>query len=351
MRTKKIYNYLGAAALIAVTLACTTQAANEPRTAGTAVNKLPVDVKVVKSEPINQEETVAGSILPNREVSITSELSRKITSIHFQDGNFVHKGQLLYKLDDADILAKIKQVQADLSLAQLNEQRLAVLVKSETVKQEEYDAAYSKLLSLQAAFELLNVELSKTYIKAPFSGKAGITKYHTGALVSPGTPLVNVQEQGIVKIQFAVSEKYSAGLRTGRKISFTTFTATDRLTATITATEAGVDLTTRSVTVYATSSNSNGMLQPGMSVKVFFPTHHEQVTGFMIPTQALMPGAEGYSVFVVKNGVAKTTPVKIGNRSEAEALIVDGLAEGDTVMISNLLRSGEGAPVRAVTVQ
>lgn len=350
MLRKIIYNYLGAAALSAVTVACTTQAANDPETSQPATQKLPVDVKVVTTTPIDQEETVAGSILANREVAIASELSRKIISIHFKDGSFVQKGQLLYKLDDADILARMKQVQAELGLAKLNEERLATLLKTETVKQEEYDAAYSKLQALQATFELLQVELSKTSLRAPFSGKTGFTQVHEGALVAPGMTLVSLQEQGTVKIQFAVSEKYADALRPGRKISFTTFSLTEKLSATITATEAGVDANTRSITVYATHAN-NGRLKPGMSVKIFFPVYHEQVSGFFLPSQALMASDNGYSVYAIKNGVAKMTPVKIGNRSESEALITSGLLEGDTVLISNILRTGEGTPVQAVTIQ
>jgi membrane fusion protein, multidrug efflux system len=350
MITKNIYNYLGAAALTAVTVACTTQAANDPEVSQPAIQKLPVDAKVVKATPIDQEETVAGSILPNREVAIASELSRKVISIHFKDGTFVQRGQLLYKLDDADILARIKQVQADLGLAKLNEERLATLLKTETVKQEEYDAAYSRLQALQATLELLHVELSKTSLRAPFSGKTGITQVHEGALVTPGMTLVSLQEQGTVKIEFAASEKYAATLRPGRKISFTTFFSAERLTATITATEAGVDANTRSITVYATYVN-NGILKPGMSVKIFFPIQHEDTSGFFIPSQALMASDNGYSVYTIKNGAARMTPVKIGNRSESEALITSGLVEGDTVLISNILRTGEGTPVQAVTIQ
>ena len=101
--------------------------------------------------------------------------------------------------------------------------------------------------------------------------------------------------------------------------------------------------------VYATTSNISGRLKPGMSVSVYFPTTTINSFGFLIPTQALMPSGNGYSVFTVKNGVAKTAHVKIGNRTDAEALITSGLAQGDTVMISNILRTGDGTPVQAVS--
>lgn len=348
MKTLKRSSYLSAIALSAALVGCSTQAAEKAESPGT-VTKLPVDVKVVHAQPLHQEEIVAGSVLPNKEVAITSELSKKITDVFFQDGRFVQKGQPLYQLEDAEIIARLKQIKADLQLAQLNEQRLSALLKTETIRQEEYDGAYAKLQSLLAAEELLKIELSKTTIRAPFSGSVGITQFHTGALVSAGVPLVTLQDQGIVKIQFPVSEKYTEAVRLGRKISFNTINNYKRYTANITGMEAGVDMNTRNITVYATANNNEGFLKPGMSVRIYFSTTAEDAVGFVLPTQALMPSGNGYSVFTVKNGVAKTTAVQIGNRTEADVLITSGLAEGDTVMISNILRTGEGTLVQAVT--
>jgi len=223
------------------------------------------------------------------------------------------------------------------------------LLKTETVRQEEYDAAYAKLQSILASQELVKIELGKTNIRAPFAGNVGMTKVYEGSFVSAGMPLVTLQEQGIVKIQFAVSEKYTDVLRTGRKIGFSAINSHEHFSATITGMEAGIDATTRTMMVYATTNNIRGMLKPGMSVRVYFPTTTVNSFGFLIPTQALMPSGNGYSVFTVKNGVAKTAHVEIGNRTDAEALITSGLAQGDTVMISNILRTGEGTPVQAVS--
>ncbi len=349
MKNQKRNSYLSAIVLSAALAGCSSQAAEPTEDSATAVQKLPVDVKVVTATPLQQEEVVAGSILPNREVTITSELAKKITAVLFEEGSRVNQGQALYQLDNAELLAKLKQLQAELYLAQLNEQRLSTLLQTETVKQEEYDVAYARLQSLLANQELIKIDLEKTTIRAPFSGTIGLTKVHAGSLVQPGVPLVILQEQGTIRIHFSISEKYTDALRKGRKITFNTINSQDKFTATIIATEAGIDLSSRNLTVNASAGNPQGYFRPGMSVRVYFPTAAENTLGFQVPTQALMPSGNGYSVFTVKNGVAKNTPVKIGNRTDANALITEGLAEGDTVMISNILRSGEGTPVVAVS--
>ena len=345
----KINNYLAIGALGMAILGCSTRAADKRSDASGAPSKLPVDVKIVKYSSLIQEESVAGSILPNRQVEITSELPKKVTSIHFTDGTFVSKGQLLYKLEDGEIKARLKQVQAELALARLNESRLQQLLRNESVRQEEYDVALTRLQSLQANEELLQIELSKTFITAPFPGIVGITKVQAGSLVTPGTALVTLQEQGTVKVQFTVSEKYLSNLRKGSQIHFSVAGEKARIPARISATESGIDVQSRTITVHAIKSNHDGKLKPGMSATVYFSTVPEDAKGLTLPTQSLMPGAQGYSVFVIKNGVAKITPVTIGNRNESEALITSGLNDGDSVMISNILRSGEGTPVEIVS--
>lgn len=347
---RNLSNALALLPMIVGVVACSSQAADTPGQNKTETPKLPVDVTVVT--PTNKEnaEVIAGSIVPNREVEIMSEVTKKITAVTYKDGGFVSSGQLLYKLDDADILAKIRQLHAELQLARINERRFAALLKTETVRQEEYDAAFAKKQTLEASAQYLQAELSKTSIRAPFSGRIGISKVQNGALVSPGIPLVTLQEQGSVKIQFSIAEKYLPLLKTGNPILFST-ELQDSLQATVVATEPGVDQASRNITVQAIAANPSGSLKPGMSAKVHFKTSSEQAKSIILPTQSLIPGGKGYNVFVVKNGVAKLTPVTIANRNEEEAIISSGLTTGDSVMVSNILRAMDGTPVQVVNHQ
>lgn len=314
-------------------------------TAPASVQKLPVDIVVVHATQVEQPEVVAGSLIPNREVEIMSEINKKITHVFFQDGSYVEQGQTLYKLDDTDIHAKMKQLQVELNLAQINEKRLNALLLTETVRQEEYDVALAKVQSLEAAMQAFRVELSKTIIRAPFNGKIGITKVHTGALVSPGMPMVVLQDQSVVKLLFAVSEKYLQTVKPGNAIEFSVAGRKEKFKAVVTATEPGIDVNSRSITLVAVAKNQAALLKPGMSVTISFNTANTDQKGILLPTEALIPGSGGYAVFTVKDGLAKITPVTIINRDEINALIDSGLQSGDTVMVSNILRAADGTPV------
>lgn len=316
--------------------------------AAPADNKLPVDIIVAQQEALNLEEALVGTIEPYREVAIAGELAQKITQIAFKDGSYVKQGAVLYKLNDTEIRSRLKQVTAQIRLAQLTKERLANLLKTETVNQQEYDEADMQLNSLEAQHELLHAELEKTVIRAPFSGKIGITKLQVGAYISPGATLVTLQDQGSVKISFSVPEKYLPYVQQGNKIKFFTVLSNKEYTATIIATEPGLDAGGRSLSVQALSGNDNGILRSGLSVKVLFNTGAKEATGVQLPSEALVPGLEGYSAFVIKDGLAKAVPVSTGNRTESHVTITKGIASGDSVIISNILRLGDGMPVAPV---
>lgn len=312
------------------------------------VPKLPVDIIIANEQELNQEEAVVGTMLPYREVSIMSELPQKITKVAFKDGSYVNQGAVLYTLNNAAIRSQLKQIGAELKLARLDKDRLGNLLKTETVRQQEYDEGLMRLHSLEAQEELLHVELAKTVIKAPFSGKIGISKVYEGAYVSPSMELVTLQDQNRVKINFSVPERYLSLIRIGSQIKFNTELSDQQYSATISATEPGLD-SSRSLQVQAISNNTNGQFRAGLSAKVYFPITTKGSSSVMIPTEALIPSEKGYTVFVIKKGLAKPIAITITNRTETDAIITSGIKTGDSIIISNTLRLGDGTAVKAVT--
>jgi membrane fusion protein (multidrug efflux system) len=320
----------------------------EGATANADASRLPVDIIIAQEQQLNQEEAVVGTMMPYREVSIVSELPQKITQVAFKDGSYISQGAVLYTLNDADIKSRLKQIGAELELAQLNKDRLGNLLKTETVRPQEHDEAVMRFQSLAAQQELLRVDLEKTVIRAPFSGKIGISKVHQGAYVSPGVVLVVLQDQSSIKINFSVPEKYLPLIQTGTKVRFTSELSGQVYPAIINATEPGLDAQSRSLQVQALTNNLDGQFQAGLSAKVYFPVTNKGAKGILVPTQALAPGEKGYTVFVIKNGVAKPVSVAISNRTETDAIITSGITTNDSIIISNMLRIGEGTPVKAV---
>ncbi|QQT26900.1 efflux RND transporter periplasmic adaptor subunit [Sphingobacterium spiritivorum] len=328
--------------------ACESKPKKEEAAAPAAAGKLPVDVIVAQEQELDQQEIFVGTLMPYREIAVVSETAQKITKVAFKDGSYVSQGAVLYTLNDSDIRSQIRKVDAELKFARLTKDRMTNLLKTETVKQQEYDEALMRLSSLEAQQEYLRTELAKTVICAPFSGKVGITKVHLGAYVSPGTLLVDLQDQSNLKINFRLPERYLPLIKTGTAIQFSTGLSEEQYNASITATEPELDAEGRSLQVQAIIRNNGEKFRAGQSVRVYFSTEQKGKTGVMIPTEALMPGEKGYNAFVIKGGVAKPVPVLVSNRTEAEAIITSGIQSGDSVVVSNMLRVADGTPVQAV---
>jgi len=316
----------------------------------TAVNPnplIPVEAMVIKDTSVQFQFVTVGTIRANESVEIVSEINRKIISIFMREGSFVDKDQLLFKLDDADIVARINKLTVEADLAADNEIREKALLSKGGISQERYDEVSNRLKTLQAEIAVLKVDLSKTEIRAPFSGKIGLRNISEGALVHPDVVLASLQDVNRVKIDFAIPERYANDLRPGAQVLFTTDYSPDVFTATVEAVEPAIDLTTRAMRLRAYSDNRAGKLVPGASVKVDLNIRTLDKSLF-IPTSALIPSIKGYGVFVVKSGMAALRSVKSGLRNRESVQILDGLFPGDTIVTTNLLRVRKDSPLKII---
>lgn len=292
---------------------------------------------VARTQNITSTLNASGTLLANEEVEIRPELQLRVVNLYFEEGSNVTKGQLLVKLDDADILAQLKKAQAQQTLTQKNVDRLAELVKINGVSIQEYDAAQTLQKSYDADIEALKNQLRKTEIRAPFNGQIGLRNVSEGAYVTPQTLIATLQQLNPLKIDFAIPEKYTQSIKTNSGLKFTIDGFKDTLNATVFAIEPKIDVATRNIKVRARTQNATGKLLPGMfaNVSLGIASHQDAV---MIPTQAIMPVARGKQVIVVKGGKATYVPVETGLRDADLVEITNGVQAGDTVVITGLMQ-------------
>jgi membrane fusion protein (multidrug efflux system) len=322
----------------------------EPKAAVAAINSTAVDAYIVKGSSIDENIQSVGTVAAKQSVDIVSEIARKVTRIYVKEGSDVKAGTLLFKLDDADLLAKKNKLRQQEKLALLDENRFRELLSTESVTQQEYDQVSTNLKVLQADIQVLDVEIAKTELRAPFSGKIGLTRVDVGAYVTPNTVLSTLQDVSQVEVNFTVPEKYASEVKAGQVIQFTTENATQTFTGKIIATEPKTDVATRSLNVLAVSENKEGRLVPGVSTRIDIGLKQIQ-QGITIPTQALIPTPKGYSLFAVKKGQADLREVKTGKRTKGNVQILEGVSIGDTVITTNILRLGPGVPVSLASAQ
>jgi membrane fusion protein (multidrug efflux system) len=212
------------------------------------------------------------------------------------------------------------------------------------VSQDEYDVAKSQLLVNQADRQLLEAQIAKTEIYAPFTGKVGLRAVSVGNYVASNTLIATIQQLDPVKIEFDVPEKYSSQIKPGLELSFTTDASDSTFTAKIYAIESAITTETRTLKVRALCPNPKGMLNPGTFARVNIVLE-KFPDAIKVPSEAVSTILDGNSVFVCRNGKAVATKVKTGIRTEYDIQITEGLLPGDSLIITGLLQLTDGSAV------
>ncbi|MBN2355308.1 efflux RND transporter periplasmic adaptor subunit [candidate division KSB1 bacterium] len=334
------------ALLIALRLLNEEKEAIQPQAAA-ANMVVPAEAYFVRDTTVAYQVVTVGSIRANEMVDIVSEMNRKVVGIYLKEGSVVTESQLLFRLDDEDLLAKLEQLKAAEELAITTESRERARLEKGGISQQRYDEVAYQLKKIQANIKALNVDISKTTIKAPFSGKVGLRNVSIGAYTTPNAVLANLQDISKVKIDFAVPERYASDIKINQEVSFTADYSDRIFKARVDAFEPAIDTKTRTLLIRAVADNSDNRLVPGSSVKV--NVHFRELNqSIFIPSESLIPTQKGYQVYLVKNGQAQLVEVKTGMRTKDSVQILQGIAKGDTVITTNLLRLRPKTTVKVI---
>jgi membrane fusion protein (multidrug efflux system) len=321
-----------------------------PASASGAEPALRVKAHRVEPTELSERLSTTGTVRANEEVEIVSEISGKISSIHFEEGSRVAAGQLLLKIDDSELVAERQRALYRVELAERDEARQKQLLEDGVIARESYDVALGELNVLRAELQLIEAQLLKTEIRAPFDGVIGLRWVSPGSYLSSQTRIASLKDLDPVKLDFTVPEKYSALMQVGDRISFTVGSSDRTFDGTIYAVEPGIEASTRSLRVRARCPNRDGALVPGAfaNVEIVLRSVADALT---VPSIAVIPELGGKMVFVYEDGTARPRPVETGIRSDTEVQITSGLIEGDLVITTGLMQLQPGTEVEMEVVE
>jgi membrane fusion protein, multidrug efflux system len=317
-----------------------TDSGNNKRQTG----KIAVEGFIVKQVPLENNITIPGSILPNEQIELRSELSGRIEKLNFIEGTFVRKGDLLVKVDDSELRAQLQKLDAQYDQAIADEQRKKQLIEVNGITQEEYDAAVTAVRGLEADISLIKTRISKSNIRAPFDGYVGLRMQSPGAYVTTGDIISTLVETNPAKIEFNVPERYVSGIHKGMIVTFNTSGDDTEYKGRVYANDPMIDLSSRSLKVRAVCENPQNKLVPGAFVELSLGLQKID-NALMVPTTALVPLLNSQNVYIVKNGTARLQEVTTGIRTENRVQITKGVQTGDTLALTGLLALRNGMPV------
>lgn len=295
-----------------------------------------VDAFLVQTQTISESIEVPGTLVAGESTEIHPEVAGRVISLNVREGAYVGKGAVLAKLYDGDLQAQKRKLQVQLQMAQQTENRYQQLQKIGGISKQDYDVTALQVSNIRADLDIINTEIARTVIRAPFSGKLGLKEISIGAYVTPASIVTSIQKTSGLRIDFNVPEKYTSQIRTGQFINFTVEGSQRAYSAVVMATESGIAEDTRSLTIRAQVRGDETGLTPGGFAKVKL-SFEPDANALMIPSQAIIPQARGKKVYLYRNGEASFVDVATGVRDSAMVQITEGLKAGDTVIITGLL--------------
>lgn len=305
---------------------------------------LNVTAEVIKKSSISDGIIITGLLLPDEEVSLSFETSGKITAINFVEGTHVKKGQLLAKVNDAQLQAQLRKLEVQLKLAEDRVYRQNALLEREAVSKEAYEQVQTDLAMLKAEIDMVKANIALTELRAPFDGIIGLRQVSEGTYATPSTIVASLTKISPLKIEFAVPERYAGIVKNGANLSFKVEGHLKPFSAKVYATESYVDPTTHTFAIRALYANNNGQLMPGRFANVDLKTQ-EFDDAITIPSQAIIPEMGIDKVYLYKSGKAQPVTITKGIRNESRAQILEGLNIGDTIITSGTLQLRTGLSV------
>ena len=363
---KLIVVILAAAVLAAAAVACKKPAATATAGAET-FGATPVKVFKVRRERITEKITYTGTIEALNKINITPEVGGKIAVIHVQEGDRVAKGQLLAELETQSIRLQLKQAEAAVAVAEAshadalrNKERMDRLIKENAVSEQQrekiqlaYDAASAQLEQARAGLNLARHALDVSLMTAPFAGVVSSKNAEVGDVINPmmggfgggAGGVLTLMDYSKVKLEVGISSEDIGRIGKGQGAVLRVGSLPGReFRGTVRVVNLTADPQTKKFGVEVVCDNPDGSLRPGTFGDLVFEVQSHE-NALVVPQIAVL---ENSYVYVAAGGKAVKKGVALGIQNTTMIEVLDGLAEGDAVVVEGNFGLEEGSALQVL---
>jgi len=296
-----------------------------------------------------------GTLRGLRGVDVTTEIAGLVREIRFKSGDEVKADAVLIQLNADSDLAQLASLKAAADLAQVTLTRDRAQLAAEAISQAQVDSDEADLKSKRAQAASQQATVDKKTIRAPFSGRLGITLVNPGQYLNPGDKVVTLQTIDPIYIDFNLPQQQISGVALGQTVTVLSDAYLGQtFGGKVTAIDAKIDTTTRNVQIEATVANPKKLLLPGMFARAAVDSG-EKKSYLTLPQTAITYNPYGATVFVTADKKdAKGNPqlqaqqvfITPGPTRGDQVAILKGVSEGATVVTSGQLKLKNGTPLR-----
>lgn len=306
----------------------------------------PVTVLKVFTKTLSDQVEALGTTHANESVDVTSNVTEKMSSFSFIEGNTVKKDEIIAMLEHGEEKALMDAKKELLAEHERELKRLSALIESKAAAKRQYDERKTQLNITLNEINQIRAQIEDRIIRAPFNGVLGIRNLSVGSLVKPGDIITTIDDLSLIKLDFSVPSLYLSDLKPGVTVKATTPAIQDKtFEGTIQTVNPRVDPSTRSILVRAIIENKNMLLKPGLFMNVSVINHERQA--LVTSEQAIIQLEKNHSVLVVDPNtkqVSKKT-IQIGSRHDGLVEVISGLEMGELVIVSGIEQAKPGQMV------
>jgi membrane fusion protein (multidrug efflux system) len=325
------------------TAAASADAAQAPP--GGGMPPMPVDVDTARRDMVIDAVRATGRIEAVQAVDLRPDDQGRITALMFEEGQSVAEGTSLVKIDDAILRAQAERAKADRDLARQQLERVRRLRADNASTPADLERAEATHRSAEASLALLDLQIARTTVKAPFAGIVGQRFVSAGDYVTTASRLLTLQTVDPQRAVIEVPERYAVDLRRGQTVEFTVAARPGRVfRAQVEFVDPVVQPDNRTILVKARAANADHLLRPGMFIEARLATA-QRPNAIVVPEDAIQPLRTANVVWAVADGKASRRTVVLGARAQGRVEVLSGVNAGELVVVGGLERMSEGMPV------
>ncbi|MFZ5642997.1 MAG: efflux RND transporter periplasmic adaptor subunit [Bacillota bacterium] len=335
----------------------------------------PVEVATVVSRPFGEELSVAGTVSPFAEATVSPKISGRVVAVHATIGQRVSQGQALLTVDQTDYQVALRTAEANLSSARansiqaetsyenakINYQRTEELFNQGAVAKAQLEAAELQLATAEtgyranlaqiqqcdAALDKARTDYDNTVVASPFSGVVAQRTADVGEMVSPQTPVFTVIQDKPLLVKVNLSESTVMQVTLNQKVDILVAATGKTYQGTVSAVAPQADQNTKAFAAEITLDNPGEEVKSGMVADLRLTTRKVD-NALVVPTDALLEKDNGSAIFVVEGDIAKERKVTTGMVGQGYTQVASGLNEGELVVVkgNHLLVDGMKVQVK-----